>query len=266
VDSIRNIGIFAHVDAGKTTLTEQLLLKAGAIREAGRVDKGTAHTDTLPAERRRGISIRSGTVCVRRRGTDIRIIDTPGHVDFSYEVETALLAVDGAILVVSAVEGVQAQTSVISRVLTSLNIPIIVFLNKTDLAGADVQRALGELRSIVPRPVLMEQPEDGLLDALTACDDLLLEQALHRNVTRDEIAAAAARACRSLFASPVYAGAALKGAGIDELLDAVIECLPPPHDERELSVVAYHVRREGDGLARRPHGMRRSLARTGSAS
>ena len=246
MESIRNIGIFAHVDAGKTTLTEQLLLKTGAIREAGRVDAGTAHTDTLAVERQRGISIRSGTVCVRHANTNINIIDTPGHVDFSGEVETALLAVDGAVLVVSAVEGVQAQTAVIGRVLTSLNIPIIVFINKTDRSGADVNRVVGELKAIIPSPVLMTRPAAELIDELTLYDEILLNEAVTGNVTPGDIDAAAARACRSHTASPVYAGAALKGAGVDSLLDAIIACLPPPQNETELSVVAYHVRREGE--------------------
>ena len=94
---MRNIGIFAHVDAGKTTLSEQLLLKAGAIRSAGSVDSGTAHTDTLPVERRRGISVRSSCVRLTWRGEAINLIDTPGHVDFSAEIERALWALDGAV-------------------------------------------------------------------------------------------------------------------------------------------------------------------------
>ena len=246
MESIRNIGIFAHVDAGKTTLTEQILLKTGAIREAGRVDAGTAHTDVLAAERSRGISIRSGTVCVLHRDTYIRIIDTPGHIDFANEVETALLAVDGAVLVVSAVEGVQAQTAVIGRVLSSLKIPVIAFINKTDRAGADIRRVLHELNAITTTPVFMEESEGLLIDALSLYDDLLIEQALMRPIARVDIEAAAARACQGLHATPVLSGAALKGIGIERLLDAIIHYLPPPHDEDEFSVVAYHVRREGE--------------------
>lgn len=239
----RNIGIFAHVDAGKTTLTEQLLLQTGTIRKAGRVDDGTAHTDSLAIERRRGISIRSGSACVRHRGTEINIIDTPGHVDFSNEVETALLAVDGAVLVVSAVEGVQAQTAVICKVLRNLRLPCIVFVNKVDRAGADAERVVGELSRLLPMPVLME---GDLLDELTACDDILLEAALAGEVKREEIREAASRACRALAAVPVFSGSALKGLGVEAVLDAVVDFLPPPNDAGEFSAAAYHVRQEGD--------------------
>ena len=102
---IRNIGIFAHVDAGKTTLSEQLLVHAGAVRQAGSVDSGTAHTDSLPVEQRRGISVRATCVRLRWKGVDINLIDTPGHVDFSAEIERSLWALDGAVMVVCAAEG-----------------------------------------------------------------------------------------------------------------------------------------------------------------
>ena len=246
MEQIRNIGIFAHVDAGKTTLTEQILLKTGTIRAAGRVDEGTAHTDSLSIERRRGISIRSGSACARYRDIEINIIDTPGHVDFSNEVETALLAVDGAVLVVSAVEGVQAQTAVICRVLKTLGIPVIAFINKIDRAGADIERTIGELSAFLPNPLFMEHEETVLVDILTTCDDILLESALQGEVSQNEILAAASRACKTLTATPVYAGAALKGLGVDAVLDAVIRHLPPPEDAGQLSVAAYNVRQEGD--------------------
>ena len=110
MEQLRNIGIFAHVDAGKTTLSEQLLAHAGAIRTKGSVDSGTAHTDTLPVERRRGISVKAPCVSFRHKDVQVNLIDTPGHVDFSAEVERSLWALDGAILVVCAVEGVQPQT------------------------------------------------------------------------------------------------------------------------------------------------------------
>ena len=135
--AVRNIGIFAHVDAGKTTLSEGLLVHAGAVRSRGSVDAGTAHTDTLTVERRRGISVKSKCVQLRHRDTDIRLIDTPGHVDFSAEVERAAWALDGAVLIVCAVEGVQPQTEVLFDCLRQQNIPVLFFLNKLDRAGAD---------------------------------------------------------------------------------------------------------------------------------
>ena len=112
---MRNVGIFAHVDAGKTTLSEQLLLKAGAIRAAGSVDSGTAHTDSLPVEHRRGISVRASCVQLNWRGEEINLIDTPGHTDFSAEIERSLWALDGAVIVVSGAEGVQPQTELLLR-------------------------------------------------------------------------------------------------------------------------------------------------------
>ena len=132
---MRNIGIFAHVDAGKTTLSEQLLLKAGAIRSAGSVDSGTAHTDTLPVERRRGISVQASCVRLTWRGEPINLIDTPGHVDFSAEIERALWVLDGAIIVVCGVEGVQPQTELLFEALRAYNIPVVFFVNKMDRAG-----------------------------------------------------------------------------------------------------------------------------------
>ena len=108
--TIRNIGVFAHVDAGKTTLSEQLLMHSGAIRRIGSVDAGTAHTDNLPVEQRRGISVKATCVSMEWRGATINLIDTPGHVDFAAEVERSLWALDAAVMVVCAVEGVQPHT------------------------------------------------------------------------------------------------------------------------------------------------------------
>ncbi|MFC7760307.1 GTP-binding protein [Catellatospora bangladeshensis] len=131
-----NLGILAHVDAGKTSLTERLLHAAGVIDEIGRVDDGNTQTDTLELERRRGITIKSAVVSFVVDGTRINLIDTPGHPDFIAEVERVLGVLDGAVLVVSAVEGVQAQTRVLMRVLRRLRIPTLLFVNKIDRSGA----------------------------------------------------------------------------------------------------------------------------------
>ena len=142
-----NLGILAHVDAGKTTLTERLLYDAGVIAAPGSVDRGTTQTDTLALERERGITIKSAVVSFPIDGVTVNLIDTPGHPDFIAEVERVLDVLDGVVLVVSAVEGVQAQTLVLMRALQRLRIPTILFVNKTDRAGADVERVLGELRA-----------------------------------------------------------------------------------------------------------------------
>ena len=136
-----NLGILAHVDAGKTTLTEQLLYTAGVIEEPGSVDHGSTQTDTLALERRRGITIKSAVVSFVVDDVTVNLIDTPGHPDFIAEVERVLSLLDGAVLVVSAVEGVQAQTRVLLRALRRLGIPTLIFVNKTDRVGADVERA-----------------------------------------------------------------------------------------------------------------------------
>jgi ribosomal protection tetracycline resistance protein len=137
-----NLGILAHVDAGKTTLTERLLYAAGVIDEPGSVDRGSTQTDTLDLERQRGITIKSAVVSFAIDDVTVNLIDTPGHPDFIAEVERVLSVLDGAVLVVSAVEGVQAQTRVLMRTLRRLAIPTLVFVNKIDRGGAADERVL----------------------------------------------------------------------------------------------------------------------------
>src|SRR5882757_2514715 len=131
-----NLGILAHVDAGKTSLTERLLYAAGVIDEVGRVDHGNTQTDSLALEQRRGITIKSAVVSFVVGDVTINLIDTPGHPDFIAEVERVLHVLDGAVLVISAVEGVQAQTRVLMRTLQRLRLPTLVFVNKIDRSGA----------------------------------------------------------------------------------------------------------------------------------
>ena len=137
-----NLGILAHVDAGKTSLTERLLYAAGVIDQIGSVDKGTTQTDSLALERQRGITIKSAVVSFVVNDIAVNLIDTPGHPDFIAEVERVLHVLDGAVLVLSAVEGVQAQTRVLMRVLKRLNIPTLLYINKIDRRGADVAQVL----------------------------------------------------------------------------------------------------------------------------
>ena len=139
---IINVGIFAHVDAGKTTITENMLFRSGAVKVPGRVDQGTAKTDDLAVEKERGISVRTSCAVVQWRGVKINIIDTPGHIDFSSEVERALLAPDAAVLVISAVEGIQAQTLILWEVLKKRKIPLIIFINKIDRLGTNIKRVI----------------------------------------------------------------------------------------------------------------------------
>jgi ribosomal protection tetracycline resistance protein len=137
-----NLGVLAHVDAGKTSLTERLLFAAGVIDRIGRVDDGDTQTDTLALERARGITIKSAVVSFVVDDVTINLIDTPGHPDFIAEVERVLSVLDGAVLVISAVEGVQAQTRVLMRALQRLRIPTLLFVNKIDRAGARCEAVL----------------------------------------------------------------------------------------------------------------------------
>ena len=139
-----NIGILAHVDAGKTTLTEQILYHTGVVRTAGSVDAGNTATDSLAIERQRGISVRTSTASAVWEGVTFNLIDTPGHVDFAGEVERCLAALDYAVVLVSAVEGIRAHTENILRALEQANLPCAVFINKIDRAGADIDRIMAD--------------------------------------------------------------------------------------------------------------------------
>ena len=195
-----NLGILAHVDAGKTTLTERLLYDAGVIAAPGSVDRGTTQTDTLALERARGITIKAAVVSFPLDDITINIIDTPGHPDFIAEVERALAVLDGAVLVLSAVEGVQAQSLVLMRALQRLRIPTLLFVNKTDRGGADVDRVLGEISARLTPTSIPAWEAD--------------------------IRAALAEETRQALVYPVFAGSAMTGEGLDDLRSGIAELLP----------------------------------------
>src|SRR5882672_8069043 len=157
-----NLGILAHVDAGKTTLTERLLYAAGVIDEIGSVDDGSTQTDSLALERQRGITIKSAVVSFVIDDVTVNLIDTPGHPDFIAEVERVLSVLDGAVLVISAVEGVQAQTRVLMRALQRLRIPTLLFVNKIDRPGADAARVLGAISERLTRAIVPMGTTSGL--------------------------------------------------------------------------------------------------------
>jgi ribosomal protection tetracycline resistance protein len=244
-----NLGILAHVDAGKTTLTERLLYAAGLIDELGSVDKGTTQTDSLALERQRGITIKSAGVSFAIDDVTVNLIDTPGHPDFIAEVERVLSVLDGAVLVISAVEGVQPQTRILMRALQRLRIPTLMFVNKIDRRGADCERVLGEIQDrLTPAAVAMTtaQGEGGraaavtphggsdteftfrLVEVLAEHDDALLreylddETAVSSRRLRDSLAAQTARA----QVYPVFYGSALIGAGVQTLTAGLAELLP----------------------------------------
>ena len=244
-----NLGILAHVDAGKTSLTERLLFAAGVIDEIGSVDDGSTQTDSLVLERRRGITIKSAVVSFAIEDVTVNLIDTPGHPDFIAEVERVLNVLDGAVLVISAVEGVQAQTRVLMRTLQRLRIPTLLFVNKIDRAGArdaavlaaieqkltPAIAAMGSVRQLGTRGAGFTPYQEGdvaltarLADVLAASDDELLatfvndEAALTYRRLRDELAAQTRRA----LVHPVFFGSAMTGAGVDALTAGIRELLP----------------------------------------
>jgi ribosomal protection tetracycline resistance protein len=227
-----NLGILAHVDAGKTTLTERLLHAAGVIDEIGSVDAGTTQTDSLELERRRGITIKAAVVSFAVGDVKVNLIDTPGHPDFIAEVERTLSVLDGVVLVVSAVEGVQSQTLVLMRALQRLRIPTVFFLNKLDRAGADVERTL---RAIAARLTPAVVPMQGVVDEAQAVevlaerdDELLAAYVEDGGVPQRELRAALASQTREALVHPVFAGSAITGEGVDALAKGVAELLPPP--------------------------------------
>ncbi|SFF66120.1 ribosomal protection tetracycline resistance protein [Actinacidiphila alni] len=247
-----NLGILAHIDAGKTSLTERLLYAAGVIDEVGSVDDGSTRTDTLALERRRGITIKSAVVSFAVGDVTVNLIDTPGHPDFIAEVERVLSVLDGAVLVVSAVEGVQAQTRVLMRTLRRLGIPVLIFVNKIDRRGADADAVLAAVRARLapaavamgavdgigtrdarPVPYTAADPEfvAGLADLLAEHDDAFLADRVDRldhasdvpyERVRAELAAQTARG----RAHPVFFGSAITGAGVEALTAGLTELLP----------------------------------------
>ena len=243
-----NLGVVAHVDAGKTSLTERLLFTTGAVDEIGSVDAGSTQTDSLALERERGITIRSAVASFAVADVSVNLLDTPGHPDFIAEVERVLGVLDGAVLVVSAVEGVQPQTLVLMRALRRLRVPTLIFVNKIDRTGADGDRvlagiaerltaalvAMGSVAEIGSpsarfRPFQAGDPVFGaqLLDLLSSADDALLAEYLEdQAVCYDRLRVALGEQVRSGRVHPVFFGSAITGAGIAELLDGIAELLP----------------------------------------
>lgn len=224
-----NLGILAHVDAGKTTLTERLLFSAGAIDHAGSVDAGTTQTDSLDLERERGITIRSAVASFFLGDLAVNLVDTPGHPDFIAEVERVLGVLDGAILVVSAVEGVQPQTPLLFRALQRLAVPTLIFVNKADRAGADADAVIATMRrrlspGVVSMPDLADpQRRTAAIETLAEHDDGILDAYVSdpRSLDIDRLRAAVAAQTRAGKIHPAFVGAAARGTGIDELLDGI---------------------------------------------
>ena len=249
---IRNIGIYAHVDAGKTTLTEQLLKISGAIRTPGSVDQGTAHTDRMAIERRRGISIQATCAPMQWRDCTIQLIDTPGHADFMAEVERSMWSLDGAVLVLSAAEGVQPQSEVLFRALKARGIPTLIFLNKTDRPGADAEAALASARKALSPAVFPLSDAEAAHALVAETDDAALADYLEGNLyPASRLLPLLRLRVQRGEAYPALAGSALRGTGVRELLDAVVDLLPPPPGDAQapLSGVVFAISDE-DAMGR----------------
>ena len=232
-----NLGILAHVDAGKTTLTERLLYGAGVINTPGSVDKGTTQTDSLALEQRRGITIKSAVVSFPVDDVTVNLIDTPGHPDFIAEVERVLGVLDGCVLVLSAVEGVQPQTRVLMRALQRLEVPSLLFVNKIDRAGADPERVLDEIEQRLTPAVVPMGSADGLgtraasFAAFGSADGDLIQRS------------------RAGELNPVFFGSALTGAGTEDLRRGIAGLLPARAGDGDapLSARVFKIERGPDG-------------------
>ena len=209
-----NLGILAHVDAGKTTLTERLLHAAGVIDEVGSVDKGTTQTDSLALEQQRGITIKSAVVSFPVDRVTVNLIDTPGHPDFIAEVERVLSVLDGCVVVLSAVEGVQPQTRILWRALERLEVPTLLFVNKIDRPGADPERVLDEIEKRLTPAVVPMGSAAGL--GTRAATFAPFGPADHD----------LAESSRTGKLHPVFFGSALTGAGVEEVMGGVARLLP----------------------------------------
>ena len=262
---IRNLGILAHVDAGKTTLTERMLFLSGNIRSAGSVDKGTALSDAMDVEKRRGISVKASALSFPWRDVQINLIDTPGHVDFSAEVERSLRILDCAVLVLSAVEGIQTHTELIWHALEALDIPVLLFVNKIDRVGADAAGVLSALRrEFSPEMVLLNCPvEEGdasasvsdllpeqqadALEMIASKNDALLERYLNEEtIAPSDLADALSASTRTRQLFPVVCGAAKTGIGVDRVLDGIVDWLPDSDRPTDgpVSGVVYRVEQD----------------------
>jgi ribosomal protection tetracycline resistance protein len=267
-----NLGILAHVDAGKTTLTERLLYTAGVIDEIGSVDAGTTQTDSMELERRRGITIKSAVASFALDDVHVNLIDTPGHPDFIAEVERILSVLDGAVLVISAVEGVQPQTRILMRALQRLRIPTLMFVNKIDRAGAGDERVVQAISErLTPAIVPMGIPRElgtraasftlsggddaefqaRLAEVLAERDDAILaayvedESGVQHHRLREELAAQTKRA----LVHPVFFGSAITGAGVEPLLGGIVELLPASEGDPDgpVSGTVFKIERGASG-------------------
>ena len=253
----KTIGILAHVDAGKTTLSEQVLYRTHAIRTLGRVDHQDTFLDTDPMERQRGITIFSGQACFTLESDTVYWLDTPGHVDFSTEMERALSVMDYAVLVVSCAEGVQSHTETVWHLLDRYGVPTVIFLNKIDRAGADQEAVIGQMRHRLSPEVIdlrsLQQTgvmDESLQESVAERDEMLLERLFSQGFDAAMWMDALVRLVRERKCFPVMAGAALSGQGMDSFLRLLARLTPTDTDalcRLPFTARCYRVRHESSG-------------------
>ena len=243
-----NVGILAHVDAGKTTLSEGMLYLSGSIRDMGRVDHGDAFLDTYEMERERGITIFSKQAVLSWKDIELTLLDTPGHVDFSAEMERVLQVLDYAVLVISGTDGVQGHTVTLWRLLKRYNVPVFLFINKMDREGTDRNALMAELKGRLDEGCTdieaIRENDPDRLESLAVCDDAMLEEYLEtgsicKNTLRRTIAE------RKVF--PCWFGSALKAEGITELLDGIREYSISPEYPEKFGAKVYKIARDPQG-------------------
>ena len=257
------IGILAHVDAGKTTLAESMLYLSGIIRNAGRVDHGDTFLDTDSQERSRGITIFSKQAEISWNEMDVTLLDTPGHVDFSAEMERTLQVLDYAVLVISGADGIQGHVPTLWKLLERYRIPVFIFVNKMDQPGTDKSNLMRELQErlsgqcvdftaasmlngSVSEQIDIDSETEAFMESIAVCDEKLLEKYLENGndgVGEEDIAALAAE--RKLF--PCYFGSALKIEGVKEFLDGLEKYSQAPIYPENFGARIYKIGRDGSG-------------------
>ena len=241
-----NLGLLAHVDAGKTTLSENILYTSGAIRNLGRVDHKDTYLDNFEMEKERGITIFSKLARFTYCGKAFTLLDTPGHVDFSSEMERVLSVLDLAVLIVSAPEGVQSHTRTLWKLLEHYEIPTVIFVNKMDMQGADKEKVLRQLQSdLDKRCVDLEGDRESSIEEISSADEDLIEEFLETGTLGNE---SIKRAIEERLAFPVWFGSALKSDGVGALLDGIAEYAPEPlYDESEFGARVFKITRSPSG-------------------
>ena len=242
------IGILAHVDAGKTTLSESMLYQSGSIRKLGRVDKGDAFLDTYELERERGITIFSKQAQLSIDDLQITLLDTPGHVDFSAEMERTLQVLDYAILVISGADGVQGHTETLWKLLERYHIPVFLFINKMDQNGTDEAALMNELKKRLDENCVdfSQTDTDELNESIAMCSEALLEQYLESGKIEDAQIRNLIRK-RTLF--PCYFGSALKVTGVDEFMRGIMNYteVATESEEAKFGAKVYKISRDNQG-------------------